>query len=184
MDVLVRSALEQCFAAHYTHTQQLGGVPKGTARIGQRSGQHRVSRVEWHAQEAPESSGLKLTAAAIFEISCTGSTGVARCAMRYSRAQAQPVILCVMKCCAYCRHEGTTRIVSTTQRVCLEHAVEFWTGLLAFARECTEHCVKHEGLCNCRSCEESSAFTQRAIAIAAAGPPPPDHQSCSIRLAS
>jgi len=132
----------------------------------------------------PQGAGLALSAGAIFDISCTNRRGVARCAMWYSRAQAQPVILCGMKCCAYCRHEGTTRIVSTTQRVCLEHALEFWTGLLAFAMECTERCVKHQGLCSCRSCEESSASTQRAIAIAAAGPPPPDHQSFSIRLAS
>jgi hypothetical protein len=75
-------------------------------------------------------------------------------------------------------------IVATPQRVCLEHALEFWTGLLVFARDQTEPCVKHEGLCICRSCEESSASTRRAIAIAAAGPPPQDDECFPIRLAS
>jgi hypothetical protein len=93
-------------------------------------------------------------------------------------------MLCVMMCCAYCRHEGTMRIVSTPKRVCLEHALEFWTGLLDFARDRTEPCVKHEGLCSCRSCEESNASYRRAIAIAAAGPSPGDHERMPIGLAS
>lgn len=76
------------------------------------------------------------------------------------------------------------KIVSIPQQVCLEHALEFWTGLLAYATDRTELCVKHEGLCTCRSCEESSAPDRRAIAIAAAGPSPRDHECFPIRLAS
>ena len=29
-----------------------------------------------------------------------------------------------------------TTIASNPERVCLEHAVEFWTGLVAYARDC------------------------------------------------
>ena len=76
------------------------------------------------------------------------------------------------------------KIVSTPQQVCLEHALEFWTGLLVYARNSSEPCVKHEGLCTCRSCEESSASCRRALAIAAAGPSPRDHERFPIRLAS
>jgi len=76
------------------------------------------------------------------------------------------------------------KIVSTPQQVCLEHALEFWTGLLAYVTGRTEPCVRQEGLCTCRSCEESSASDRRAIAIAAAGPSPRDHERFPIRLAS
>ena len=75
-------------------------------------------------------------------------------------------------------------IVSTPQQVCLEHALEFWTGLLVYARDRPDPCVKHEGLSTCRSCEELGASSRRAIAIAAAGPSPPDHEGFPIRLAS
>ena len=90
-----------------------------------------------------------------------------------------------MMCCAYCQHEATKTIVSTPQKVCLEHALEFWTGLLVYARDHSAPCVKHTGYCTCRSCEEeSSASYRRAIAIEAAGPSPPDHELFPIPLAS
>ena len=86
--------------------------------------------------------------------------------------------------CAYCGQEATTKIVSTPEQVCLEHALEFWSGLLAYATDRSEPCVTHEGVCTCRSCQESSASYRRASAIAAAGPPPRDVERFPIRLAS
>ena len=75
-------------------------------------------------------------------------------------------------------------IVSNPEHVCFEHALEFWTGLLAYARHRSGRCVKHERLCACPSCEEWSASYLRAIAVAAAGPAPRDHERVPIRLAS
>jgi hypothetical protein len=75
-------------------------------------------------------------------------------------------------------------ILSNPARVCFEHALEFWTGLLVYARDHSEPCVKQERLCTCRSCEESTASSQRALAIAAARPSPGDHERFPIRLAS
>ena len=89
-----------------------------------------------------------------------------------------------MVCCAYCGEPATLRIVSNPEQVCLEHALEFWTGLLDYVREHSEPCVKHEGTCTCRSCEELCASYLRASAVAAAGPSPQDHERIQIRLAS
>jgi hypothetical protein len=93
-------------------------------------------------------------------------------------------ILTVMPGCPYCGQQATMKIVSSPEQVCLEHALEFWTGLLVYARDRSEPCVKHEGVCTCWSCKELSASYRRAAAIAAAGPPPPYHERLPIRLAS
>lgn len=76
------------------------------------------------------------------------------------------------------------KIVSNPEQVCFEHALEFWTGLLVYARDRSEPCVKHERVCPCRSCKERGSSYRRALAIAAAGPPPRDHERLPIRLAS
>ena len=89
-----------------------------------------------------------------------------------------------MTYCAYCAQPATMRIVSNPEEVCLEHALEFWTGLLVYVRDRSAPCVKDERLCTCPACEESSASILRAIAIAAAGPSPREDESFSIRLAS
>ena len=99
-------------------------------------------------------------------------------------APHQPFILSVMPGCPYCGLEATLKIVSNPEHVCLEHALEFWTGLLVYARDRSEPCVKHERVCTCGSCQELSASYRRAVAIAAAGPPPPDRDRLPIRLAS
>jgi hypothetical protein len=64
-------------------------------------------------------------------------------------------------------------IISNPERVCLEHALEFWTGLLVHARDGSDP-----------SCEELSASDRRAIAIAGAGPSPRSQEAFPIRLAS
>jgi len=75
-------------------------------------------------------------------------------------------------------------IVSNPEQVCLQHALEFWTGLLAYARDRRDACVKDHELCTCPLCEESSASYLRAAAISAAGPSPRKHERFQIRLAS
>jgi hypothetical protein len=89
-----------------------------------------------------------------------------------------------MICCAYCDQQATMKTLSNPERVCFDHALEFWTGLLVYANDRSEPCVKHERLCSCRSCEESSVSYLRAFPIAAASPPPPDREYAPIRLAS
>ena len=76
------------------------------------------------------------------------------------------------------------RIVSNPEQVCFAHAMEFWTGLLVYARNPVDICVKQEQLCTCRACEESSQAYLRASAIAFAGPPPLDHEHFAIHLDS
>jgi hypothetical protein len=89
-----------------------------------------------------------------------------------------------MMCCAYCEQPATTRIVSNPEQVCLEHAVEFWTGVLVYAMDRSDPCMKNERFCSCRSCEDQSQASLRASAIAAAGPSPQEHERFRIRLAS
>jgi len=40
-----------------------------------------------------------------------------------------------MKVCSYCGKPATVRIFSDPEQVCVQHAIEFWTGLLAYTRE-------------------------------------------------
>lgn len=89
-----------------------------------------------------------------------------------------------MMCCAYCDQRATLKIVACPDKVCAEHALEFWNGLMAYVRDHAEPCVREGGLCSCRSCEELGAAYTRARAIAAAGPSPADHEPFRIRLAS
>jgi hypothetical protein len=74
------------------------------------------------------------------------------------------------------------RIASNPEQVCFEHALEFWTGLLVYAREDADARVKHEQ--SGRWSEQLSASDLRAVAIAAAGPPPRDRERVQMRLAS
>jgi hypothetical protein len=93
------------------------------------------------------------------------------------------------------------KIPSNPEQVCSQHALEFWTGVLASSRHRSEPSVKHDASCACRSCEELtasylkagataaateelSASSRRAIAVAAAGPSPECEERFPIRLAS
>lgn len=93
------------------------------------------------------------------------------------------------------------RIPSNPGEVCFDHALEYWTELLAYTKDHSEPCVKHEPLCACQSCEELSAAylrssaaaaateeldetCRRAMAVAAAGPAPEENEEFQIRLAS
>jgi hypothetical protein len=96
---------------------------------------------------------------------------------------AHPSFLSLM-CCAYGGLAATMKIVSNPQQVCFEHAVEFWTGLLANDVFPLEPCVKQESVCTCRSCEAVSATCRRVTAIAVAGPSPRDTERFPIPHAS
>ena len=90
----------------------------------------------------------------------------------------------VMISCAYCGKPSTMTIVSNPHHVCLDHALEFWTGFLGCAVHPLEPCVKHEGTCSCGACEEASAASRRVTAIAAAGPSPRNDDRFVMSLAS
>jgi hypothetical protein len=86
--------------------------------------------------------------------------------------------------CAYCARPATTTIVANPHRVCLEHAVEFWSGLLDYTRGRSAACVKHVALCECPACEQMEAERLRAFALSRVGPSPGDHVDFGIALAS
>ena len=92
-------------------------------------------------------------------------------------------MLIAMMCCAYCGQAATMTILSNPERVCFEHALEFWTALLAYTRD-RARCVERSGPCSCRACEVLTASALRAAAIAGCGPSPGDHEDFTIRLAS
>ena len=77
-------------------------------------------------------------------------------------AARPPAMLVHMKACAYCGQPATMTIVSSPDRVCFTHAMEFWDGLMAYAKE--------------RAPNEPDARTFP--------PSPGDHVDFQIRLAS
>jgi hypothetical protein len=86
--------------------------------------------------------------------------------------------------CSYCAEPATTSIIANPHRVCLEHASEFWTGLLAYTRGRSGLCVKEETVCACALCAEAEAARIRSFAISSVGPSPGDHVDFQIALAS
>jgi hypothetical protein len=89
-----------------------------------------------------------------------------------------------MMTCAYCARPATATIVANPHRVCVEHAVEFWTGLLDYTRGRSVACVKNVALCACRACEQQDAARLRSFALSRVGPSPGDHDDFGIALAS
>jgi hypothetical protein len=49
------------------------------------------------------------------------------------------------------------KIVSNPENVCVDHAVEFWKGLLVCANDHPGPCVRLQGWCTCKSCIELDA---------------------------
>ena len=102
--------------------------------------------------------------------------------------QAQPCIVfgtvIPVECCAYCEQPATKSIPANPGQVCFDHALEFWTGLLAFVKERADQCEKEVRPCTCRACVALGAAYERANAIAAAGPPPRDTVVVQVRRAS
>ena len=91
-----------------------------------------------------------------------------------------------MNSCAYCGKPSTMKIVSVPQDVCAAHGVEFWTGLLAYAREQSAPCRKHNQAGLCRACDEDEALLLREVAIRMAGPSPspPDREPYQVPCAA
>ena len=89
-----------------------------------------------------------------------------------------------MTTCSYCNQPATATIIANPHRVCLDHALEFWHGLLAYTHGRSGDCVKDQEECTCPLCEELSAGQLRKAAIASARTSPADHEGFGIRLAS
>ena len=74
--------------------------------------------------------------------------------------------------CSYCDEQAVSEIPANPGAVCLEHALEFWTGLLTYVRaqqsEPSEPLASHA---TCAVCKELSASRVQTIAaVEAAGP--------------
>jgi hypothetical protein len=105
-----------------------------------------------------------------------------QCPKRYSLEVAQPYIVVAVTWCAYCGQPATVDIPSNPGRVCLTHALEFWTGLLAYVRDRSGPCERREKAYACGSCDEPSALKARKVpAVAAAGPQPGVTESVPTR---
>ncbi len=90
-----------------------------------------------------------------------------------------------MTTCAYCNQPATLVIIANPHRVCYTHALEFWTGLLAYTHGRYDPCVRGtDEVCTCPMCEESDDAQTRAFAISMVGRSPGDHESFGVRLAS
>ncbi len=102
--------------------------------------------------------------------------------------RAQPCIVfgivMTVECCAHCEQPATKEIPANPGHVCLDHALEFWTGLLAYVKERADQCEKEVRPCTCRACVALDASFERAKAIAAAGPPPLETELVPVRRAS
>lgn len=59
-----------------------------------------------------------------------------------------------MTFCAYCRQRATVKIPSIPGRVCFDHALEFWTGLLAYANDHSEGGQRQGTPCTCEACNQ------------------------------
>ena len=89
-----------------------------------------------------------------------------------------------MTMCSYCKRPATHTIVAVPPQVCLEHAVEFWTGLLGYTQGRSGPCVKDTMPCACAACEELAESQVLAFAISGVRPSPGDHEDFAIGLAS
>ena len=89
-----------------------------------------------------------------------------------------------MTICSYCKRPATHTIVANPHRVCLEHAVEFWTGLLGYTQGRSVACVKDTMQCSCAACEELAESQVRTFALRGVQPSPGDHEDFVMRLAS
>lgn len=75
-------------------------------------------------------------------------------------------------------------IVATPDHVCVEHALEFWSGLLEYARGRSALCVRNDEVCFCPLCEEHATQQLRACSIKSVGPSPGDHVEFEMPIAS
>ena len=86
-----------------------------------------------------------------------------KCSKRYTRRKAQPYILIAVIFCPYCGQRAAVDIPSTPWRVCLTHALEFWTGLLAYVKDRSDPSENQEVRCTCRLCIQLSLSNARSV---------------------
>jgi hypothetical protein len=85
----------------------------------------------------------------------SGGTGrEAGCAIWDSRRKPDPAIVTTMTNCAYCGEHATVAIPAIPSRVCITHALEFWTGLLTYVKDQTKLTEQHETSCICGMCDD------------------------------
>jgi hypothetical protein len=80
--------------------------------------------------------------------------------------RSQAVHVGAVRQCGYCEQTAVLQIPTTPSDVCQKHAIEFWTELLAFARERSACTPQEDAPCRCWTCNQLSA-TARAIAAGA-----------------
>jgi hypothetical protein len=110
-----------------------------------------------------------------------------RCSEQDSARTTHPYIVVAMAYCSYCDEWAVIDIPANPSSVCLEHAVEFWTGLLTYARQRSEHSSEPlKTHAACAICKELSATRARAIdAVDVADPAPAEAAAARpLRLAS
>ncbi len=92
-----------------------------------------------------------------------------------------------MAYCPYCDEWATIEIPANPSPVCLEHAVEFWTGLLTYARQRSEHSAEplktHAACAICKELSAARARTMDAVDVAGLAPAQPAAPR-PLRLAS
>jgi hypothetical protein len=63
-------------------------------------------------------------------------------------------------------------IPSNPEHVCRTHAVEFWTGLMAYVKDRTHPGETQDTPCTCEACNQLSAVNARLTAVAAGSAAP------------
>jgi hypothetical protein len=63
-------------------------------------------------------------------------------------------------------------IPSNPEHVCRTHAVEFWTGLMAYVKDRSDPGETQDTPCTCEACNQLSAVSARLTAVAAGGAAP------------
>jgi len=76
--------------------------------------------------------------------------------------------------CPYCAQQATVDIPSPPGRVCAAHALEFWTGLLAYVKDRSATCENQGTPCTCQACNQLSTVIARPITSAVVEAPPED----------
>jgi len=91
-----------------------------------------------------------------------------------------------MAYCSYCDEQAVVDIPAYPSQVCLEHAVEFWTGVLTYARERSEHAKPLKTHATCAICKELSAARIRTMDAVDVAVPAPAQPAATppLRLAS
>ena len=88
-------------------------------------------------------------------------------------------ILTAVVFCPYCGQQATLDIPSTPGSVCLTHALEFWTGLLAYVNDRSDQGENQKVPCTCHVCNQLSPLNARTIPAAAAASSPRDTEERS-----